>query len=102
MAREYQPDGAVGMDEFSIGVQPAKDADRPHLGRGSKGQPWTTKTPVLAEVQRPSQSREDSAAGDARARVVTDLSEREARRVPNENVDAAIVDRGIHRVTQPA
>ena len=70
------------------GGSPRKDADRPHLGRGRKGQPRTTKTPVLAVVQRPAQA-ERAAAGDARARVVTDLPEREARRVLSENVDVA-------------
>ena len=89
VSREHQLDGTVEMDEFYIGGSPRKDADRPHLGRGRKGQPRTTKTPVLAVVQRPAQADEGSAAGDARARVVADLSEREARRVLSENVDVA-------------
>jgi hypothetical protein len=87
MTREHQLDGTVEMDEFYIGGSPRRDADRPHLGRGRKGQPRTTKTPVLAVVQRPVAADEGAAAGDARARVVADLSEREARRVLSENVD---------------
>jgi transposase-like protein len=89
VTREHQLDGTVEMDEFYIGGSPRNDADRPHLGRGRKGQPRTTKTPVLAVVQRPTQADEGAAAGDARARVVADLSEREARRVLSENVDVA-------------
>jgi len=89
MTREHHLDGTVEMDEFYIGGSPRKDADRPRLGRGRKGQPRTTKTPVLAVVQRPTQADEGAAAGDARARVVADLSEREARRVLGENVDVA-------------
>ena len=89
MTREHQLDGTVEMDEFYIGGSPRRDADRPHLGRGRKGQPRTTKTPVLAVVQRPAETDEGAAAGDARARVVDDLSEREARRVLGENVDVA-------------
>ena len=38
-----------------IGASPRRDADRPRLGRGRKGQPRTTKTPVLAVAQRPEQ-----------------------------------------------
>ena len=44
MTREHQLDGTVEMDEFYIGGGPRRDADRPHLGRGRKGQPRTTKT----------------------------------------------------------
>ena len=75
------------MDEFYIGGSPRNDADRPHLGRGRKGQPRTTKTPVLAVVQRPASVDEGAAAGDARAHVVADLSERETYRVLSETVD---------------
>jgi hypothetical protein len=87
VTREHQLDGTVEMDEFYFGGAPRKDADRPHLGRGRKGQPRTTKTPALAVVQRPMEVKERAAAGEARARVVADLSEREARRVLSENVD---------------
>ena len=86
---EHQLNGTVEIDEFYIGGSPRKDADRPHLGRGRKGQPRTTKTPVLAVVQRPPHADEGAAAGEARARVVSDLSEREVRRVLGENVDVA-------------
>jgi transposase-like protein len=84
---EHQLNGTVEIDEFYIGGSPRKDADRPHLGRGRKGQPRTTKTPALAVVQRPAEIAEGAAAGEARARVVADLSEREARRVLSEHVD---------------
>src|SRR5579863_8936974 len=89
VTREHPLDGTVEMDEFYFGGSPRKDADRPHLGRGRKGQPRTTKTPALAVVQRPMDAKEGAAAGEARARVVADLSEREARRVLSENVDVA-------------
>ncbi|HJS84108.1 MAG TPA: IS1595 family transposase [Acetobacteraceae bacterium] len=87
VGREHPFGGTVEMDELYIGGSPRKDADRPHLGRGRKGQPRTTKTPVLAVVQRPAESAAGAAAGEARAQVVADLSEREARRVLGENVD---------------
>ena len=87
VSREHQLDGTVEMDEFYIGAGPRKGADNPRLGRGRKGQPRTTKTPVLAVVQRPADAEEGAAAGEARARVVADLSEREARRVLSENVE---------------
>jgi hypothetical protein len=89
VTREQPFDGTVEMDEFYIGGSPRRDADRPHLGRGRKGQPRTTKIPVLTVVQRPAQINEGAAAGEARARVVADLSEREARRVLSEHVDVA-------------
>ena len=89
VTREHQLDGTVEMDEFYIGGSPRKDADQPHLGRGRKGQPRTTKTPVLAVVQRAELAAEGATAGEARARVVADLSEREAHRVLSENVDVA-------------
>lgn len=89
VTREYPLDGTVEMDEFYIGGSPRRDANRPHLGRGRKGQPRTLKTPVLAVVQRPADACEGAAAGGARARVVADLSEREARRVLSEHVDVA-------------
>ena len=87
VTREHPLEGTVEMDEFYIGASPRKDADRPRLGRGRKGQPRTTKTPVLAIVQRPAESEAGAPAGEARARVVADLSEREARRVLGENID---------------
>lgn len=46
VSREHQLDGTVEMDEFYIGAGPRKGADYPRLGRGRKGQPRTTKTPV--------------------------------------------------------
>jgi transposase-like protein len=68
----------------AIGVSPRRGADRPRLGRGRKGQPRTTKTPVLAVVQRPEQLQNRASAG---ARVVDNVSEREAWRVLSETVD---------------
>lgn len=87
VTREQQLDGTVEIDEFYIGGSPRRDADRPHLGRGRKGQPRTAKTPVLAVVQRPEQLQDGAPAGGAGARVVDDLSEREAARVLGETVD---------------
>lgn len=87
MSREHQLEGTVEMDEFYIGGSPRKDPDRPHLGRGRKGQARTAKTPVLAVVQRPADVHEGGAAGEARAQVVADLSEGEAHRVLSANVD---------------
>ncbi len=84
---EQQLGGTVELDEFYIGGSPRNDADRPHLGRGRKGQPRTTKTPVLAIVQRPGPLAEGTLAGEARARVVDDLSETEACRVLDGTVD---------------
>lgn len=89
MTREHPLEGLVEMDEFYLGGSPRKDADQPRLGRGRKGQPRTTKTPVLAVVQRPAERDGGVAAGEARARVVADLSEREARRVLGDHVDVA-------------
>jgi hypothetical protein len=81
VTREQQLGGTVEIDELCIGGGPRRDADRPPLGRGRKGQPRTTKTPVLAAVQRPEQLHDGAPAGAAGARVVDDLSEREAWRV---------------------
>jgi hypothetical protein len=50
VTREQQLGGTVEIDEFYIAGSPRRDADRPRLGRGRKGQPRTTKTPVLAVV----------------------------------------------------
>jgi ISXO2 transposase-like protein/transposase-like zinc ribbon protein len=87
VTREQQVGGTVEIDELYIGGSPRRDADRPRLGRGRKGQPRTTKTPVLAVVQRPEHLQEGAPAGAAGARVVGDLSEREAGRVLSETVD---------------
>jgi hypothetical protein len=87
VTRGQQVGGTVEIDEFYIGGSPRRDADRPRLGRGRKGQPRTTKTPVLAVVQRPGQLQDGAPAGAAGARVVGDLSEREAGRVLGETVD---------------
>ena len=87
LARENQLDGIVETDEFYLGGSPRHDADRPKLGRGRKGQPRTTKTPVLAVIQRPPEMSFGAQAGEAKARVVEDLSEIEARQVFEETVE---------------
>jgi transposase-like protein len=87
LIREQLFAGTVEIDEFYIGGSPRRDADRPRLGRGRKGQPRTTKTPVLVVVQRPQRLEDGARAGGARARVVQDLSEREARWVLSDTVD---------------
>lgn len=89
MTRGHQLGGTVEMGELYVGASPRRDADRPHLGRGRKGQPRTTKTLVWAVVQSPVHAREAATVADARAHVVTDLSERETRRVLSENVNMA-------------
>jgi hypothetical protein len=81
--------GTVEVDEFYIGGSPRRGADYPRVGRGRKGHSRTTKTPALAVVQRPEQLAAGSAAGEARARIVDDLSEVEATRVLEEFVDPA-------------
>ena len=65
MTREQQFGGTVEVDELYVGGSPRNDADRPHLGRGRKGQPRTTKTPALAVVQR-GLSRQRAAMAAAR------------------------------------
>lgn len=89
MTRERAFGGTVEVDEFYIGGSPRRGADYPRLGRGRKGQPRTTKTPALAVVQRPERLDAGSPAGEARARMVDDLSESEASRVLEEFVEPA-------------
>ena len=86
LAREEPLGGTVEVDEFYIGGRPKKPADAPPPGRGRKGQPKTTKTPVLAMVQRPEEIKVGASAGDARAAVVDDLSFNEAERVLEKEV----------------
>lgn len=87
VTQEQPLTGMVEMDELFVGGAPRRDADRPRLGRGRKGQPRTTKTPVLAMVQRPANHEEGTQAGAAKGRVVKNLSELEADRVLSEHVD---------------
>jgi transposase-like protein len=87
LARETPLGGTVEIDEFYLGGRPKKQADTPPPGRGRKGQPRTTKTPVLAVVQRPGAIIIGAPAGDARAAVVDDLSVREAERVLEKEVE---------------
>ena len=91
MARDHPLSGTVEIDEFHFGGKPRRDADRPRLGRGRKGQPRTDKTPALAIVQRPASLEEGAPAGEARAAVVADLSQAEA-----ELVLEAAIDPGAH------
>jgi hypothetical protein len=86
LARENQVDGIVETDEFYIGGSPRHDSDRPKLGRGRKGQPRTTKTPVLTVIQRPLDLTAGAPAGEARARVIKNLSESEASLVLEDTV----------------
>ncbi|AXA44666.1 ISXO2-like transposase domain family protein (plasmid) [Rhizobium leguminosarum] len=78
VARENMLDGTVEIDHFYLGGRPRKRSDEPPPGRGRKGQAKTEKTPVMAIVQRPVGVTPGSAAGDARAAVVTGLSLRVA------------------------
>ena len=55
VARENPLSGTVEIDEFFLGGGPKKRADEPPPGRGRKGLRRTTKQPVLAVVQRPTQ-----------------------------------------------
>jgi len=80
VAREKMLDGTVEIDHFYLGGRPRKRPDEPPPGRGRKGQAKTEKTPVMAMVQRPAGVTPGSAAGDARAAVVTGLSLRAAER----------------------
>jgi hypothetical protein len=54
LARENPLGGTVEIDEFFLGGRPEKKPDEPPPGRGRKGLRRTTKQPVLAVVQRPS------------------------------------------------
>jgi hypothetical protein len=87
LAREKQLDGIVEADEFYIGGSPRHDVDHPKLGRGRKGHPRTTKTPVLAVIQRPLDLTAGAPAGEARARVIKNLSEIEASLVLEDTVE---------------
>lgn len=78
VAKEHMLDGTVKVDHFYLGGEPRKHPDDPPPGRGRKGQVKTEKTPVIAIVQRPADITPGSAAGDARAVVVTGLSLRAA------------------------
>jgi transposase-like protein len=87
LAREAQLDGIVETDEFYIGGSPRHNADLPKPGRGRKGRPRTTKTPVLTVIQRPLDLTAGAPAGEARARIVKNLSEIEASLVLEDTVE---------------
>jgi transposase-like protein len=86
LARENPLGGTVEIDEFYIGGVPKKKSDEPPPGRGRKGLPKTLKTPALIIVQRPDTVTVGAPAGDARASVVANLSQREAERVLEKEV----------------
>jgi transposase-like protein len=89
MARETQLEGTVEIDEFYLGGPPRKQRDTPPVGRGRKGQKRTTRTPVIAVVERPRDAEIGTVAGGARASVVVDLSAVETERVLEKEVDVA-------------
>lgn len=88
VAREHMLDGTVEADHFHLGGRPRKHPDDPSPGRGRKGQANTQKTPVMAVVQRPNGHALGTAAGDARAAVVTGLSVRASERVIEAQVES--------------
>jgi len=90
MTNEKPLEGIVEIDELRIGGRPHKPGGElgPGPGRGRRGQPKTTKTPVLALVQRPSNGDIGSPAGLVKAAVVNDASAAETERVMNEAVAA--------------
>jgi hypothetical protein len=85
--RDHPLSGTVEIDEFHFGAKPRRDPNPPKLGRGRKGHSRTTKTSALTIVQRPSGREPGTAAGEARATVVADLSFDEAERVLETAVD---------------
>jgi transposase-like protein len=87
LARETPLGGTIEIDEFYLGGRPKKRADEPPPGRGRKGQRRTTKSPVLALVQRPGATTRGAPAGEARAAGVADLSMREVERVLEKEVE---------------
>ena len=87
VARETPLGGTVEIDEFYLGGRAKKSTGAPPSGRGRKGQPRTTKKPVLAMVQRPGTLTVGAPAGDARAAVVEDLSSAETERILEKEVE---------------
>jgi transposase-like protein len=87
VARETPVGGTVEIDEFYFGGRPKQQSDAHPPRRGRKGQRRTTKTPVLAMVQRSDTITVGAAAGDARAAVVDDLSFAEAERILEKEVE---------------
>jgi transposase-like protein len=88
MTNEKPLEGTVEIDELRIGGTPHKPAGNlgPGPGRGRRGQPRTTKTPVLALVQRPEDRDVGTQAGSVRAAVVDDASAAETARVMSDAV----------------
>ena len=87
VARQTQLGGTIEMDGFYIGGEPNNKHDEPRPGRGRKGQRKTLKTPVLAVVQRPSETDVGAKAGSALAAVVANLSEFETEKVLEHEVE---------------
>lgn len=79
MSRQEPVEGTVEIDEFYLGGRPRNDAGRPRPVR--KGQPQTTKTPVLTIVQRPPHLDDGAPAGAAGARTLKDWSASATQRV---------------------
>ncbi len=93
MLRQEPPlDGIVEIDDLWLGGLPRKPSGDlgPGPGRGRKGQPRTTKTPVLALVQRPCRPAASAArAGSVRAGTVQAISVAETARIMT---DAVVAD----------
>ena len=88
VARDHTIGGTIEMDAFYVGGKPRQDPDKPKLGQGRKGQPKTKKTPALAIVQRPGRVDEGAPAGEARAKIVRNLSQAETELVLETMVDS--------------
>lgn len=87
VARDQPLDGTIEMDDLFLGGAPRKDPGKPRPGVGRKGHPRTEKSPAVVLVQRPENIAEGTMAGEARAKIVSNLSESEATLVLEEHVD---------------
>jgi transposase-like protein len=89
LLRQEPPlDGIVEIDEMRIGGLPRKPAGDlgPGPGRGRKGDARSTKTPVLALVQRPADRDLGTQAGSVRAATVKVASAAETARIMTDAV----------------
>jgi transposase-like protein len=87
VAQEMPLGGTVEIDEFFLGGRAKKPSYTPPPGRGRKGQKQTTKKPVFAMVQRPSDIKVGEPAGDARAAIVADRSAIEAEQILENEIE---------------
>lgn len=83
LAREAPLSGAVEIDEFFMGGRPRQPSGPSKGGGKARGRPvhkrpGTAKTPVLTMAQRPASDEPGTPAGDARAKVVKNLTSSEA------------------------